>query len=281
MENPLNLSLHEGFKTRPFNMYTFSHWNVSGPSKFTGKRSKRKKDSEMEAEAQEDEKSSSSNKKKMRTTFTGKQIFELEKSFETKKYLSSAERAEMATSLQVTQQQVNIKVLSLHWNIDRDYIRSKFGSKTAERNGRRRRTFPTRRRPVLWSPSWEQLNGKNDKLRWVPFTVGFHGNILFYNQGNFPVEEDKQLEYYDEICDEISKTGNETNFTSERHSEPEEEQILIVDENISDEEIYETSEDWMFCYLNYFIFTYLAINLLFAFDRNGSYPCWVLASGDN
>ena len=85
----------------------------------------------MEAEAQEDEKSSSSNKKKMRTTFTGKQIFELEKSFETKKYLSSAERAEMATSLHVTQQQVNIKVLSLHWNIDRDYIRSKFGSKTA------------------------------------------------------------------------------------------------------------------------------------------------------
>ena len=59
----------------------------------------------METEAKEDE-NSSSNKKKMRTTFTGKQIFELEKSFETKKYLSSAERAEMAASLQVTQQQV-------------------------------------------------------------------------------------------------------------------------------------------------------------------------------
>ena len=59
----------------------------------------------METEAKEDENSSSS-KKKMRTTFTGKQIFELEKSFETKKYLSSAERAEMAASLQVTQQQV-------------------------------------------------------------------------------------------------------------------------------------------------------------------------------
>ena len=45
-------------------------------------------------------------RKKMRTTFTGKQIFELEKSFESKKYLSSAERAEMASSLNVTQQQV-------------------------------------------------------------------------------------------------------------------------------------------------------------------------------
>ena len=62
----------------------------------------------METEAKEDE-NSSSNKKKMRTTFTGKQIFELEKSFETKKYLSSAERAEMAASLQVTQQQVKVK----------------------------------------------------------------------------------------------------------------------------------------------------------------------------
>lgn len=51
------------------------------------------------------------------------------------------------------------------------------------------------------------------------------------------------MEYYDEICDEITKTGPENNLTSERHSEPEEEQILIVDENISDEEIFETSED--------------------------------------
>ena len=52
-------------------------------------------------------------KKKVRTTFTGKQIFELEKSFESKKYLSSAERAEMASSLQVTQQQVSIKKKSM------------------------------------------------------------------------------------------------------------------------------------------------------------------------
>ena len=54
-----------------------------------------------------------SGKKKVRTTFTGKQIFELEKSFESKKYLSSAERAEMASSLQVTQQQVSIKKKSM------------------------------------------------------------------------------------------------------------------------------------------------------------------------
>ena len=68
-------------------------------------------------------------------------------------------------------------------------------------------------------------------------------NSSFSEQGNnFPDEADQQLEYFAEICDEITKTGTE-NFISERLSDPEEEQILIVDENISDEEIYETSED--------------------------------------
>ncbi len=47
-------------------------------------------------------------KKKARTTFTGKQIFELEKKFEEKKYLSSMERAELATLLTVTETQVKI-----------------------------------------------------------------------------------------------------------------------------------------------------------------------------
>lgn len=45
-------------------------------------------------------------KKKARTTFTGRQIFELEKQFEMKKYLSSSERSEMAKLLNVTETQV-------------------------------------------------------------------------------------------------------------------------------------------------------------------------------
>jgi hypothetical protein len=49
-----------------------------------------------------------SKKKKARTTFTGRQIFELEKQFEIKKYLSSSERAEMAKLLNVTETQVCI-----------------------------------------------------------------------------------------------------------------------------------------------------------------------------
>ncbi|VDK65448.1 unnamed protein product [Onchocerca ochengi] len=44
-------------------------------------------------------------KKKARTTFTGRQIFELEKQFETKKYLSSSERGELAKLLNVTETQ--------------------------------------------------------------------------------------------------------------------------------------------------------------------------------
>uniref|UniRef100_A0A182TUE4 Homeobox domain-containing protein n=1 Tax=Anopheles melas TaxID=34690 RepID=A0A182TUE4_9DIPT len=44
-------------------------------------------------------------KKKARTTFTGRQIFELEKQFEVKKYLSSNERTEMAKLLNVTETQ--------------------------------------------------------------------------------------------------------------------------------------------------------------------------------
>jgi Homeodomain len=47
-------------------------------------------------------------KKKARTTFTGRQIFELEKQFEVKKYLSSSERSEMAKLLNVTETQVSV-----------------------------------------------------------------------------------------------------------------------------------------------------------------------------
>ena len=70
---------------------------ITGSNKTSGKR---KKDVDGNDDNKEDL------NKKMRTTFTGKQVFELEKSFESKKYLSSAERAEIATSLDVTQQQV-------------------------------------------------------------------------------------------------------------------------------------------------------------------------------
>ena len=46
-------------------------------------------------------------RKKARTTFTGRQIFELERQFEIKKYLSSTERSDMAKLLSVTETQVS------------------------------------------------------------------------------------------------------------------------------------------------------------------------------
>ncbi|ODM92156.1 Homeobox protein ceh-9 [Orchesella cincta] len=49
-----------------------------------------------------------SKRKKARTTFTGKQIYEMERKFEVKKYLSSNERSEMARILNVTETQVKI-----------------------------------------------------------------------------------------------------------------------------------------------------------------------------
>lgn len=53
-------------------------------------------------------------KKKARTTFTGRQIFELEKQFEIKKYLSSSERTEMAKLLNVTETQVSVRFVNLY-----------------------------------------------------------------------------------------------------------------------------------------------------------------------
>ena len=64
-------------------------------------KNKRKLDNDSESNTETPNK-----KKKARTTFTGRQIFELEKQFEQKKYLSSAERAEMAALLNVTETQV-------------------------------------------------------------------------------------------------------------------------------------------------------------------------------
>lgn len=54
----------------------------------------------------EDDEDDKEKKKKARTTFSGRQIFELEKQFELKKYLSASERAELATLLNVTDTQV-------------------------------------------------------------------------------------------------------------------------------------------------------------------------------
>ncbi len=67
---------------------------------------KRKRKSESQSEDQSVGLDDDGKKKKVRTTFTGKQIYELERMFEAKKYLSSAERSDLAKLLKVTEQQV-------------------------------------------------------------------------------------------------------------------------------------------------------------------------------
>ena len=47
-------------------------------------------------------------KKKLRTTFSGWQIFELERIFEARKYINCAERKHISSHLSVTEQQVKI-----------------------------------------------------------------------------------------------------------------------------------------------------------------------------
>ncbi|XP_022118711.2 paired box protein 6 homolog [Pieris rapae] len=104
-------------KEEPLNLSVPKTW--SEEEKFTrdSKLIKRKKSTddvrsplggEGSMTSEEGEDAGVGRRKKARTTFTGRQIFELEKLFEVKKYLSSGERADMAKLLNVTETQVKI-----------------------------------------------------------------------------------------------------------------------------------------------------------------------------
>ncbi|XP_013186323.1 uncharacterized protein LOC106131697 [Amyelois transitella] len=105
-EQPLNLSVPKS-----------KDWAADDEKKDPSKLIKRKKSTEDvrsplggegSLTSEEGEESGVGRRKKARTTFTGRQIFELEKLFEVKKYLSSGERADMAKLLNVTETQVKI-----------------------------------------------------------------------------------------------------------------------------------------------------------------------------
>ncbi|XP_053615546.1 homeobox protein HMX3 [Plodia interpunctella] len=106
-EQPLNLSV-----PKPKDA-----WSADDDKKDPTKLIKRKKSTEDvrsplggegSLTSEEGEETGAGRRKKARTTFTGRQIFELEKLFEVKKYLSSGERADMAKLLNVTETQVKI-----------------------------------------------------------------------------------------------------------------------------------------------------------------------------
>ncbi|XP_050692113.1 homeobox protein Hox-A3-like [Eriocheir sinensis] len=99
-DEPLNLT------TRPQETHTH---HSKGDSKGSSGSKRKKEAGELSpgpGSGGDTEASNDRKKKKARTTFTGRQIFELERQFEVKKYLSSSERAEMAKLLNVTETQV-------------------------------------------------------------------------------------------------------------------------------------------------------------------------------
>lgn len=65
-------------------------------------------------------------KKKTRTVFTRSQVFQLESTFDMKRYLSSSERAGLAASLHLTETQV-IYPLSIFYTLILYFSRSKYG----------------------------------------------------------------------------------------------------------------------------------------------------------
>ncbi|KAL4717052.1 hypothetical protein ACJJTC_016939 [Scirpophaga incertulas] len=110
-EQPLNLSVPKSRESE------WSSTDEDKVSKDPSKLIKRKKSTddvrsplggEGSLTSEEGEDTGAGRRKKARTTFTGRQIFELEKLFEVKKYLSSGERADMAKLLNVTETQVKI-----------------------------------------------------------------------------------------------------------------------------------------------------------------------------
>ncbi|XP_045191325.2 homeobox protein mls-2-like [Mercenaria mercenaria] len=99
---------HEGTRVRTQSPCTFPRDGVESPQEEPDRGIRSTEKHKLSSDDDTSDVSAPQKKKKARTTFTGRQIFELEKQFEQKKYLSSAERAEMASLLNVTETQVKI-----------------------------------------------------------------------------------------------------------------------------------------------------------------------------
>lgn len=82
-------------------------------SKFSSQEEMQEEEVQEEDDDKDDKKDAGGNKrkKKTRTVFSRSQVFQLESTFDMKRYLSSSERAGLAASLHLTETQVSSKLL--------------------------------------------------------------------------------------------------------------------------------------------------------------------------
>uniref|UniRef100_A0A673CUZ0 Homeobox domain-containing protein n=1 Tax=Sphaeramia orbicularis TaxID=375764 RepID=A0A673CUZ0_9TELE len=118
IDNILNLKQRDGPRAQPDSGWKneFQHRGESAAPPTTGSSpgthgahgTEDEKDDKRQKHAQTHAETKALVKKKTRTIFSKRQIFQLEATFDMKRYLSSSERACLASSLQLTETQVKI-----------------------------------------------------------------------------------------------------------------------------------------------------------------------------
>ena len=102
-------------------------------------------------------------RKNSRPTFTGHQIFALEKMFESTKYLAGSERSRLAAQLSMSEAQVKVKLdyLFLEYTSSNRCFSFRFGFKTGKKNTKLYRLSIR----CLFSNSIDEQNGERNMLQ--------------------------------------------------------------------------------------------------------------------